>query len=478
MSPFELPAARSGRRPMRLQMRTGFCGPSSRTSASGLAHDRAAVVVARVVERGRAPDHTLARDAVQLLADRPHEVAAAARGDVVREPVRLQVAQAARPSARTRTRDSPRPSVGCCADAQERVRLRLEVVDADSRVRGEHAAEERAHVRVVAGVVLGHAPRPARRSRARTPPSTAAVAQLGIRLGHLGEPAQDEVGLDRQRLLAPQRAVVVEDGDALLGRHVRPAVTRSTKSRTASCVGPSFQEASGSPRQRPAVSAASSFSTAWSIVKLAAFCRGGNSSNVARNCVDDGRRGEDEVGVVEHPVVVGVRGDVGALERVGAQVEELRHAQRDERLGPDLQRPLHPLLHEDDLPVVEPQREHVAVVGEVDEPLPRALVDLAGQVRQQVVAVDVDLEGRVADSCARLQLLDDVRLAGGGEERRQPVVVLDDLVRDRARLRSCRASGSSRGRGTRLPSSCSSRSGTASCRRPARCSCAGRCRCE
>jgi hypothetical protein len=33
----------------------------------------------------------------------------------------------------------------------------------------------------------------------------------------------------------------------------------------------------------PAVSAASSFSTAWSIVKLAARWRGGNSLNVSRN---------------------------------------------------------------------------------------------------------------------------------------------------------------------------------------------------
>src|SRR5215211_5412094 len=38
--------------------------------------------------------------------------------------------------------------------------------------------------------------------------------------------------------------------------------------------------------------------------------------------------GEDDVVVVEQPVVVGVRGDVGALERVGGQVVELRHPQR------------------------------------------------------------------------------------------------------------------------------------------------------
>src|SRR5262249_11129778 len=36
---------------------------------------------------------------------------------------------------------------------------------------------------------------------------------------------------------------------------------------------------------RPDVIAASSFATTWSIVKLAAFWRGGNSATVARNCV-------------------------------------------------------------------------------------------------------------------------------------------------------------------------------------------------
>ena len=78
---------------------------------------------------------------------------------------------------------------------------------------------------------------------------------------------------------------------------------------------------------------------------------------------------------------------------------------------------------------------------------------------------------------ALLQLLDDVGLAGGREERRQPVVVLHDLVRDRPAGDPCPASAPSSGRGTRPPSSCSSRCGTASSRRPATCSCAGRCRC-
>ena len=50
------------------------------------------------------------------------------------------------------------------------------------------------------------------------------VAQLGISPGHLREAAEDEIELDRHRLLAPQRAVVVEYGDALFKRHVACSV--------------------------------------------------------------------------------------------------------------------------------------------------------------------------------------------------------------------------------------------------------------
>src|SRR4029453_9478773 len=79
---------------------------------------------------------------------------------------------------------------------------------------------------------------------------------------------------------------------------------------------------------------------------------------------------------------------VGALERIRAEVVELRHPQRDERLRPQLERPLRPLLHEDELPVVEAQRDEVAVVAEVDEALWRAPILLAREVRDQVVSAD------------------------------------------------------------------------------------------
>ena len=218
MSPFELPAARSGRRPVRLQIRTGFSGPSSRTSASGLRMIVPPLSSARVVERGRAPDHPVARDAVHLVADRPHEVAAAARGDVVREPVRVQVPQQL-DHRRVGAREVAPAERRVLRRAQERVGLLLEVVDADARVGGDHAAQERPHVGVVAGVVLHHhLSQPGVVALVRRLPGLL-VAERRVGLRHLVEPAQDEVGLDRQRLLAPERAVVVEDRDALGRRH-------------------------------------------------------------------------------------------------------------------------------------------------------------------------------------------------------------------------------------------------------------------
>ena len=51
-----------------------------------------------------------------------------------------------------------------------------------------------------------------------------ALAQPRVGLGHLDHPAQEEAELDRCRHLAPQRAVVVEHGDPLLGRQARVRV--------------------------------------------------------------------------------------------------------------------------------------------------------------------------------------------------------------------------------------------------------------
>ena len=91
------------------------------------------------------------------------------------------------------------------------------------------------------------------------------------------------------------------------------------------------------------------------------------------------------------------------------------------------------LLEEGDLPVVVAERRDAAVVGPVEELAPRP-VGLALERRHEVVAVEMDLVGPVADLLAGQQLLLDAGLAGGGEQRRQHVLVGGDVVDDGARL--------------------------------------------
>src|SRR5499427_9142035 len=92
------------------------------------------------------------------------------------------------------------------------------------------------------------------------------------------------------------------------------------------------------------------------------------------------RRHEQE-NVVHHPIPVGVRGDFGPLVWVGAEVEEFREAERNERLLPDAQGASRALLHEHEFPVVVAQSSQVPVVREVKELLAWALRLLAGQIR-------------------------------------------------------------------------------------------------
>jgi hypothetical protein len=88
------------------------------------------------------------------VADRAHEVTPAAGGDVVREPVDLKVGEQFEHRRVRAFQIGPaeRRVFGC---AQKRVGLRLEFVDGDPGERGEYAAQQRAHVRVIARVVLG-----------------------------------------------------------------------------------------------------------------------------------------------------------------------------------------------------------------------------------------------------------------------------------------------------------------------------------
>ena len=85
--------------------------------------------------------------------------------------------------------------------------------------------------------------------------------------------------------------------------------------------------------------------------------------------------------MVDVPVPIGVRSDGGLFVRVGAQVVEPGNPGLHEGFPPQGQGARSALLGEHDLPVVVAQAGQIAIVGEVEELLARALGFLAGQVR-------------------------------------------------------------------------------------------------
>jgi hypothetical protein len=103
--------------------------------------------------------------------------------------------------------------------ANEAVRGLLEILHSDPGVGREDASGEQPQVGVIAGVVLIHQ---------RTEPAVVAFGhcfpgllrnELGLRRRHLREASQDEIQLDRHRLLAPQGAIVVEHRHPFLRGH-------------------------------------------------------------------------------------------------------------------------------------------------------------------------------------------------------------------------------------------------------------------
>ena len=73
------------------------------------------------------------------------------------------------------------------------------------------------------------------------------------------------------------------------------------------------------------------------------------------------------------------------------------------------------LFEEGDFPVVVAERGDTAVIGPVDE-FAAGPLGFALERGEEIVAVDVDLVGAVADFCALEELLFGVGISGGGDE--------------------------------------------------------------
>ncbi len=103
------------------------------------------------------------------------------------------------------------------------------------------------------------------------------------------------------------------------------------------------------------------------MLKLAGFWRGSELEQCLEVLGNERLRRDEQEGMVEHPVVVGVGRDVGSLERVGPEVEQLGHSQLHHGLTPDPHGAGRPLLQEDELEVVVAKSGDIGVVGDVED---------------------------------------------------------------------------------------------------------------
>ena len=117
---------------------------------------------------------------------------------------------------------------------------------------------------------------------------------------------------------------------------------------------------------------------------------------------------------------------VGGLKGVGSQVEKLWQTQCHKWILPDIQA-MCSLFGEDELPPIVAQCHHRSVVAEVKKLVARAGT-LAGKVVHLVVAIEMDLEGFVANLMTLLELLHDVRFSHSGHQRRDHVFVRNHII--------------------------------------------------
>src|SRR6516165_5663757 len=137
-------------------------------------------------------------------------------------------------------------------------------------------------------------------------------------------------------------------------------------------------------------------------------------------------RWDQHEGVLDEPPHVVARLVLAPLKWIRTQVEQPGQAQLHQRLCPDIEA-MRPLLQEHGLPLLVAQASEVAVVGPVEE-----LADLvrppASELITLVVAVEMNFEGLAGGIVALQELVLDVWLAGGSDQRRRPVLGGEDVV--------------------------------------------------
>ena len=210
-----MPNAAIGRRPMMLVDADGLAGLVVDEVDLRQAEQDGLSVAHLELGLDRGADHLLRRDAVDLLGPGAHELDAATGDDEGLEAVGAQIGQ------QLQHRLVDELGVGPVeADGRARSRSSREAIFANSSVVMPACVAAISSIRPFS---------PEAASACMSPSSTAlkgcVVVQFGLLWRQRLHTVEDEGELDIHRLLDPQRAVVVERGDALVGRHeVGPAL--------------------------------------------------------------------------------------------------------------------------------------------------------------------------------------------------------------------------------------------------------------
>src|SRR5262245_62299323 len=92
-----------------------------------------------------------------------------------------------------------------------------------------------------------------------------------------------------------------------------------------------------------------------------------------------------------------MRRNISSLIRVGPKIEYLRDSQACEWVCPNQQLSWGTLFLEHNLKIVIPERDHLLIVVDIEESLSWALLNLPGQIRDKIVAIEMNLVGHVAN---------------------------------------------------------------------------------
>src|SRR5262245_7604729 len=133
---------------------------------------------------------------------------------------------------------------------------------------------------------------------------------------------------------------------------------------------------------------------------------------------------------VRHPFAI-KDAVIATFKGICAKVVEVRKSQIREFLLPHCE-PFSVLFFKNNFPVLDTNRHQVAVVAPIKKSLARRFFGLALEERDEVVPIEVYLEGSTSHFVSLTQLFHNLRLTGCGCKRRNEVFMSAHVIDDRS----------------------------------------------